>query len=147
MENADQDNQDPVKLHNKRATRTRRFKDMKDRSEGPPLKTMVLKNEELSQIGERSKSKHLNRQSNTQRCVSDSETMFDGIMTQQQANTQKNNKMNESFDLMHEEFLKRMEKEDLCYNSKKWENWTKEQDQKLFKLVEIYTLDQIKLVT
>ena len=87
MENADQDNQDPVKLHNKRATRTRRFKDMKDRSEGPPLKTMVLKNEELSQIGERSKSKHLNRQSNTQRCVSDSETMFDGIMTQQQANT------------------------------------------------------------
>ena len=120
---------------------------MKDRSEGPPLKTMVLKNEELSQIGERSKSKHLNRQSNTQRCVSYSDTMFDGIMTQQQANTQKNDKMNESFDLMHEEFLKRMEKEDLCYNSKKWENWTKEQDQKLFKLVETYTLDQIKLVT
>lgn len=48
---------------------------------------------------------------------------------------------------MHEEFLKRMEKDDLCYNSKKWDNWTKEQDQKLFKLVEIYNLDQIKLVT
>lgn len=72
--------------------------------------------------------------------------MFDGIMTQQQANTHKNDKMNESFDQMHEEFLKRMEKEDL-FTSKRWEHWTKEQDQKLIKLVEFHSLDHIKLVT
>ena len=38
-----------VKL--KRVARTRRFKEFKDRSEGPPLNTIVLKNDELSQFG------------------------------------------------------------------------------------------------
>ena len=55
--------------------------------------------------------------------------------------------MNSSFDQTHEEFLKRMEREDLCFASKRWENWTKEQDHKLCKLVDIYSLDQIKQVT
>ena len=63
QEKSDNADQDPFRL--KRATRTRRFKDFNDRSEGPPLKTMVLKNDELSQYGERSKSKHMNRQPNT----------------------------------------------------------------------------------
>lgn len=36
-----------------------------------------------------------------------------------------------------------MEKEDLCYDSKKWEHWTKEQDLKLFKLVDIFSIEQI----
>jgi hypothetical protein len=64
----------------KRATRTRRFKDIKDRNDGPPLKTMILNQDELPLLGGKNKPKQV-RQSNTQKYISDSETMFDGVMT------------------------------------------------------------------
>ena len=82
-------------------------------------------------------------QSNTKNYISDSETMSDGILTQHQPNTQKNDRLSEIIEIMLQEFIKRMEKEDLSFDSKKWEHWTKDQDFKLFKLVDIISIEQI----